>query len=424
MLNTIYNQDAQNVYVFGVSHQTAPTMIREQFSFHPEEALAALRACQQAFDGAEVGLLSTCNRTEFYLISPKKPNICQWIAKEKGLDLAMVSAHAFSYSGREAVRHLFRVACGLDSMILGESQILGQMKDAHRLARQAHTLGSTLDRLFQQTFAIAKQIRHTTAIGANPVSVAYAGVKLTHQFFDDHPRRVALIIGAGDTAQLVARYLRDCGINRLIIANRTLANAQTLAEEVGGYAICLSQLKDHLHEADMVFGTARADNLLLTQQNVKQALKARRNHLQVYIDLAIPRNFDSDIAELNAAFLYGLDDLEQIIDDNVKARQSASSQAEIMVNLYSDDFLGWLYSKPQQQLVRKIRDNANHMRQQLLQDAYRRLAHGDDPAAILEQLSYRLTNKLLHNPSALIHAIPPDHKDWLAIVADTFKADN
>lgn len=228
---------------------------------------------------------------------------------------------------------------------------------------------------------------------------------------------------AGETGQLIARYLKDLDLKRIIIANRTLGRAQLLAEEIGGYAISLAQVNEHLHEADMVFGAARADELLLIRNQVQRSLKKRRNKFQVFIDLAIPRIFESDIETLGNAFLYSVDDLEQIIDHNRENRMKAAKQAEVMLNLYSDDYIGWLHSKPQQQLIRQIREHANATRQELLADAYRRLAHGEDPAIIMEQLSYKLTNKLLHSPSAMIHAIPPNHKDWLAIVADTFETD-
>ncbi|MBV7433778.1 glutamyl-tRNA reductase [Cardiobacteriaceae bacterium TAE3-ERU3] len=408
------------IYAFSVSHQTADSAVRERLAFSPQECEAIMQDCCDALGAAEISILSTCNRTEFYIFSEHRPALAAWLAEYKKVDIKQISKHLHCHEGREAIRHIFRVACGLDSLILGEPQILGQLKDAHRLAKRAGSVGSTLDRLYQQAFAIAKQVRNATAIGENPVSVAYAGVKLTHQFFDDHHRRTALIIGAGETGQLTARYLKDTNIGRLIIANRTLINAQALAEETGAYAISLDQLHDHLHEADMVFGTARADHILITRDQAKHAMKKRRNSLQVYVDLAMPRNFDQDIEKLGQAFRYGIDDLEQIIDDNVQARKDAAKEAEVMVHLYSDDFIGWLLSKPQQQLVRRIRENANQIRIQLLNEAYRRLSHGEDPAVVLEQMSYKLTNKLLHNPSELVHAIPPDHKDWLAIVADTF----
>ena len=383
----------------------------------------ALKDGQEALAVEEFAILSTCNRTEFYASARHEPDFAAWLAAFRGVDAAAVRQMAFSHAGRDAVRHMYRVACGLDSLILGEPQILGQLKQAYQLAKGQGSIASVLDRLFQQSFAIAKQVRHSTAIGENPVSVAFAGVKLTHRFFDDHPRRTALVIGAGDTGQLCAKYLRDAGIGRLIIANRTLANAQELAERTGGYAITLGQLGEHVHEADMLFGTARTDVALLTGDMVRAAMKKRRGGMQVLVDLGIPRNFERDIDGVSQAFLFGLDDLEQIIDHNREARRDAAREAELMVKLYSDDFIGWLHSRPQQQLVRRVRENGENIRVALLQEAYRRLAHGDDPAAVLEQLSYKLTRKLLHSPSAMIQAIPPDHKDWLAIIADTFTTD-
>ena len=383
----------------------------------------ALKDGQEALAVEEFAILSTCNRTEFYASARHEPDFAAWLAAFRGVDVAAVRQMAFSHAGRDAVRHMYRVACGLDSLILGEPQILGQLKQAYQLAKGQGSIASVLDRLFQQSFAIAKQVRHSTAIGENPVSVAFAGVKLTHRFFDDHPRRTALVIGAGDTGQLCAKYLRDAGIGRLIIANRTLANAQELAERTGGYAITLGQLGEHVHEADMLFGTARTDVALLTGDMVRAAMKKRRGGMQVLVDLGIPRNFERDIDGVSQAFLFGLDDLEQIIDHNREARRDAAREAELMVKLYSDDFIGWLHSRPQQQLVRRVRENGENIRVALLQEAYRRLAHGDDPAAVLEQLSYKLTRKLLHSPSAMIQAIPPDHKDWLAIIADTFTTD-
>lgn len=419
MLNSERKQ-VKSIFAFGVSHQTANTRQREKLGFSPEAAARALREGKEALGVEEFAILSTCNRTEFYATAAHTPDFVTWLARLRDMDAQTLEDIAFMHRERHAVRHMYRVACGLDSLILGEPQILGQLKQAYQLAKAHGTVGSVLDRLFQQSFAIAKQVRHSTAIGENPVSVAFAGVKLTHRFFDDHPKRTALVIGAGDTGQLCAKYLRDAGIGRLMIANRTLANAQTLAEQTGGFAISLAQIAGHLHDADMVFGTARTDVALLTGDLVKAVMKKRRGDMQVLVDLGIPRNFASDIDDISNAFLFGVDDLEQIIDHNREARRSAAHEAELMVKLYSDDFIGWLHSKPQQQLVRRFREQGEAIRVALLQEAYRRLAHGDDPAAVLEQMSYKLTRKLLHSPSAMIHAIPPDHKDWLAIVADTF----
>lgn len=417
--------EAQNklIYAFGINHQTANVATRERVSFRPEEINEFLHFCSEKMNNeAELALLSTCNRTEIYAICQETPDFQSWLSEYKKIDLSESASLFFHHYNREAIRHIFRVASGLDSLVLGEPQILGQIKEAYRLAKQAGTVHSNLDRLFQQAFSIAKKVRHQTAIGQNPVSVAFAGVKLSHQFFNDHPKRTALIVGAGETAELVAKYLKDARIGRLIIANRTLANAQFLAEKLGGYAIALEQIPAHLHEADLIFGTARSEHPLIHQETVKKALRQKRN-LQIYIDLALPRNFDTQIDGLDEAFLYTIDDLEQIIDSNIQARKSASKQAEIMVNLHSDDFLGWFLSKPQQQLIRNMREHANDIRQQLLNDAFKRLALGEEAGKVLEQFSVKLTNKLLHSPSELIHAIPPDHKDWLAIVADTLSQD-
>lgn len=420
--SSIYENNA-TIFAFGLNYQTADVVVREKLAFSPEQTSALLKRMHQDFPKIEMALLATCNRTEWYFCAKEAPDLPAWLAKQGLLEETLLRQSTFLHQGRDAVRHLYRVACGLESLILGEPQILGQLKNAYRIAKTQGTIGSVLDRLFQQSFSIAKQIRHATAIGENPVSVAYAGVKLTHQFFDDHNRRTALVIGAGETGQLTARYLRDNQTQRIIIANRTLERAQILAEEVGGYAISLTQLGEHLHEADMIFGTAQADELLLTEAQIKHSLKQRRQEYQVLIDLAMPRIFDPDIEQLGNAFLYGITDLEQIIDTNKENRQKAARQAEIMLSLHSDDFIGWFNSKPQQQLIRQIREQANTVRQELLADAYRRLAHGEDAAHIMEELSYKLTQKLLHSPSAMIHAIPPDHKDWLAIVADTFETD-
>lgn len=411
------------IYVLGFRHQTTPASVREKLAFSPEKILDTLPSLQAQCAGAEILLLSTCNRSEWYFASNTPPRLEEWLYQHTAISSEELKRHLFIYTDREAVQHLYRVACGLDSLILGEPQILGQLKAAYRLAKKAGSIGSWLERLFQHSFALAKHVRHQTDIGKNPVSVAYAGVQLTHQFFDDYSKRTAIIVGAGETAQLVARYLHDLKIKRLIIANRTLNRAQQLAESVGGYALSLPQLADHLHEADMIFGCARADVFLVTQNMAITALQRRQNTLQVYIDLGIPHNFDRNIDNKENAFLYDMDNLAQLIDKNRETRQKAAAEAETFIRLYSNDFLNWTQEKPQQHMIRHIRADAHNIRQKLLITAYRQLAQGADPEKVLAEMSYKLTNKLLHQPCALIHAIPPDHKDWLAVVADTFNAE-
>lgn len=418
-MTSIIELSDKHIHAFGINHQNAPAAIREQVAFTPEAIEALLAQACVDLGLEELAILSTCNRSEWYAIGTQAVDFAPWLARQKALPLRDIQRYAFHVSDREAIRHIFRVACGLDSLILGEPQILGQMKQAYRLAKEAHTVRSALDRLFQQAFSVAKQVRHHTEIGVHPVSVAYAGVKLSHQFFNDHPQRSALVVGAGETGRLTAKYLRDAKIGRLMIANRSLERAQVLAQELGGFALSLSQIPQHLHEADLVFGTARCDAPLIDVVTAQKALRQRRS-VQVYVDLGIPRNFDVRLEQLDELFLYGVDDLQQMVDHNVQARRDAASQAEIMVNLYSDDFLGWFLSKPQQQLVRHMREEAHAIRQQLLQEALRRIELGEPSAQVLEQFSVKLSNKLLHAPSAFIQAIPHDHKDWLAIAQDVF----
>lgn len=416
-----FNEPRGELHVLGIRHHDAPVAIREKLAFSPETIPGALFDLREFFAIDEAVILSTCNRSEWYLYSEQAPALHDWLIHYTHCDSEPWQRHLFAFSGRDAVRHLYRVACGLDSLILGEPQILGQLKSAYRASKACRSTGTVLERLFQQSFSVAKRVRRATGIGENPVSVAYAGVRLTHQFFDDHHKRTAIVIGAGQTGQLVSRYLKDIDIERLIIANRTLSRAQTIAEQTGGYAIRLDQLGKHLHEADIIIGTAHTDARLISRAEVAEALDKRHRAFQVYVDLAMPRDFDPDIDTLGNAFLFGIDDLKQVIEHNLEQRRKAADEAETMIDLYSDEFLDWLHSRPQQRLIGHMYKRAGRLRRELLQDAYRRLAHGEDPVRVMEEFSYKLTNKLLHHPSAMIHAIPPDHKDWLAIVSDTLK---
>lgn len=411
---------SNTISVLGISHNTAPVEVRERLSFGNKSLSEILPDCKQELRVEELAIFSTCNRTEIYTVSNDTPPVYEWFSHYQSFPLHELRRLSYFEQEREAIRHLFRVASGLDSLILGEPQILGQIKDAYQIAKDAKTLGPTLDRFFQQSFAIAKQIRSNTAIGEHPVSVAYAGAKLSEQFFDDHRQRTALIIGAGETGRLTADYLHELGIGRLLIANRTLERAQILAADFGGFAIPLGQIPQHLHEVDMVFA-AISGNAILDQSTVRQAQKQRHHALQLYVDLSVPRVIPSDIDHIESVFLYSVDDLGDIIQHNREERRKAADEAEVMVNLYADDFFGWLESKPQQQLVCRIREKAKQECQELLEEAYRQLDKGDDPKEILDQFAYKLSKKLLHGPSELINVIPADHKDWLAIIASTFK---
>ncbi|MBR1375178.1 MAG: glutamyl-tRNA reductase [Cardiobacteriaceae bacterium] len=420
MIEQESQKSEQNIFCFGLNHKTASVEIREKLAFSAEQISELLLQLKNDFPTSEFLLLATCNRTEFYYSAREELNIAKWLENKNICAENILEKHTFSYTNREAVKHLYRVASGLDSLILGEPQILGQIKSSYQIAKKASSIGKILDHLFQQSFAIVKQIRTTTAIGESNVSVVAAAIKLTENFFDDFEYRSALIIGAGETGKLAVRYLKNLKLKRIIIANRSLEKAQSLAEEVGGFAISLGQVLEHINEADIIFGAAQLDSVILTAEDVQKSLNLRREKLQVLLDLAMPKIFDNNIERINNAFLYSIDDLGQIIEDNLENRRKAAEKAEFIINLLSNDFFDELNSQPQQQLISAIRKQAENIRKELLADFSRRLQQGEDADKLLEQLSYKLTNKLMHRPCELLKAIPPDHRDWLAIVEDVF----
>lgn len=414
-----------HIFTFGLNFRSANLELREKLAFSGDTVRNLLKNLKRDFSESEIALLTTCNRTEFYLSAPNYPNLPLWLEKNNLVKQKELEGQYFFYQDREAVRHLYRVACGLDSLILGEPQILGQIKNAYSQAKELGVLGSKLERLFQQSFAVVKQIRHYTKIGKNPVSVVYAGIKLTQQFFDDYKKRSVLIIGAGETGELAFRYLKDLEFKKIIIANRTVEKAQNLANQAPqALAIPLDKINEVLAEVDLIIGAINTDRIILNQLEVKQALKKRSFNLQLYLDLSMPRIFNKDIEELSPAFLYGIDDLEQIIEEGREERLKAAKEAETFLNLFSDDYIAWLNSKPQHNLIKNLRDNANVISQELLSEAKKKLHNGENPETVLETLSYKLTKKLLHYPSVMISSIPPDHKDWLDIIADSLRVSN
>ncbi|MBE2293431.1 MAG: glutamyl-tRNA reductase, partial [Phycisphaerales bacterium] len=308
--------------------------------------------------------------------------------------------YLYRHTNQRAVRHILRVASGLDSLVLGEPQILGQVKAAYQAANSAGTLGTRLERLFQHTFAVAKQVRTDTRIGASPVSVAFAAVSLARQIFADPPRRTALLIGAGDTVELVARHLYESGIGRLIVANRTLERAHGLAASVGGYAIALDEIPTHLGEADIVIASTASPEPLLREALVRQCLKQRRHRPMFMVDLAVPRNIDPAVAELDDVYLYTVDDLKDIIQDNLRSRQAAAQQAEEIIDTQVEHFMAWLRSQDSASSILALRQQAENTRDEMLDRARRQLANGKDPATVLDILAHTLTNKLIHAPCA------------------------
>ncbi len=391
--------------VLGLNHQTAPVALRERVAFESEHTGSALANLRKLNGIHEAALLSTCNRTEIYLHA-EDPSIVEtvaaWLAAHHGLSAQTLTHYLYSHFDTQAVRHLFRVATGLDSLILGEPQILGQVKQAWQLARIAGSLQTPLDRLFQQCFSVAKRVRTDTRIGAHPVSVAFAAVRLARQVFAELDRASVMLIGAGDTIELAAKHLADAKVKRLLVANRTLEHAQSLAGRFGGYALPLSELSRHLPEADIVITATAARLPIVQKQMVSQALKARRHQPMFLLDLAVPRDIAEDVRELSDVFLYTVDDLEQVIEDNRSSRREAARQAEAIIDLQVDHFMAWWQARSRQDALLNIRHYGQTQRDLALARAQTALAAGEPAQQVIERLANQLTNKLLHAPSVAV----------------------
>ncbi|MEW6352674.1 MAG: glutamyl-tRNA reductase [Pseudomonadota bacterium] len=385
----------------GINHKTAPVDVRERVAFAPEAVPAALRELTALPGAHEAALLSTCNRTELYcnLENADCTAVIQWLCRYHNLNPADVDPYAYVHAEQAAVNHIMRVASGLDSMILGEPQILGQMKGAYKTAVEAGTVGMLLGRLFQHAFLVAKQVRTDTAIGASPVSVAFAAVSLAKQIFGDLSGHTALLIGAGDTIELTARHLHESNIGRIIVANRTVERAHMLAAEFNGYAIALAEMPAHLAEADIVISSTASQLPILGKGSVESALKVRKHRPMFMVDIAVPRDIEPEVGELADVYLYTVDDLQEVIQENLKSRQQAAKQAEEIVDAQVAQFMGWLQSLSAVGTIRAYRSLAERTRDMELDNARRLLAQGRDPEQVMHLLARALTNKLIHTPS-------------------------
>lgn len=390
-----------HLVTYGINHNTAPVHIRERFAFDANELPAALTALNQKESVVEVVILSTCNRTEIYCcVDDDSDNeILAWLHQFHRQQEGVITPYLYQYQNGDAIRHLFRVACGLDSMVLGEPQILGQLKDAYSQSLNAATLGKSLGRLFQHAFAVAKQVRTDTAIGNSPVSVAFAAVSLAKQIFSSLGESTALLIGAGDTIELAARHLFDNGIKRLIIANRTVERAHNLATQVDGYAISLSEMPAHLAEADIVISSTASQLPILGKGAVERALKIRKRKPIFMVDIAVPRDIEAEVGQLEDIYLYCVDDLHDIIEENLQSRRDAAMQAEEIIDTQVDHFMAWLRTQDAVPIIRAIRHDAEKISKRSLEKALRQLEQGIEPELALTELARTLTNKLLHEPS-------------------------
>ncbi len=403
----------------GLNYTTAPIDIRERVNFSPEQLKHALRNLIERELVKEVVIISTCNRTELYchLENDTSHIIIHWLSHYHNVPLEALEQYLYTYHHEKAVRHLMRVACGLDSMILGEPQIFGQLKTAYHIARQENTAGQLLIKLFEHSFTVAKQVRTDTAIGSSPVSVAFAAVRLAQQIFGDLSSATALLIGAGETIELAARHLHENNLKRMIVANRTVERARQLAKEFAGYAITLPEIAQHLAEADIVISATASPTYLLTQAEVKQVIKIRKHRPMFMVDIAVPRDIEPAVGELEDVYLYSVDDLNEVIQENLRTRQQAALQAEEIIDTQVRHFLGWWNSLDTVEMICSIRDRAQQTRQILVIKAKRMLENGKSPAEVIDYLAHTLTNTLMHIPCAQLRQASYDGRDDLVVAA-------
>ncbi|HFD92760.1 MAG TPA: glutamyl-tRNA reductase [Gammaproteobacteria bacterium] len=386
----------------GLNHNTAPVQIRERVAFAPDRLPDVLHELTEHTHVSEAAILSTCNRTEMLcnIDGNDSTIVIDWFSQFHNLRSEELEPYLYTYPELQAVKHLLRVASGLDSMILGEPQILGQLKDAYVAAKEAGTLGKLLNRLFEHTFSVAKQVRTDTAIGASPVSVAFAAISLARQIFAGLEKHTALLIGAGETIELAARHLRQNGIGRIIVANRTLARAENLVREINGMAITLSEIPEYLAEADIVISSTASQLPILGKGAVERAIKKRKHQPILMVDIAVPRDIEPEVGDLNDIYLYTVDDLREIIDEGLKSRQEAAQQAEEIIDTQAAHFMGWLRSLSAVSTIRTYRENTGRIRDEEVHKALRLLAAGHDPQEVVRHLAHTLTNKIIHTPSA------------------------
>ncbi|HEU4845017.1 MAG TPA: glutamyl-tRNA reductase [Burkholderiaceae bacterium] len=407
----------------GLNHNTAPVALRERLAFAPDQLGQAVVAARAWFErivpgGAdEAAILSTCNRTELYAASHVPDPLdagAHFLADFHQLNYGELRPHLYMLPQHDAVRHTFRVASGLDSMVLGETQILGQIKDAIRTADEAGGLGTYLHQLFQRSFSVAKEVRSTTEIGAHSVSMAAAAVRLSQRIFDKVAEQHVLFIGAGEMIELCATHFAAQNPRSITIANRTLERGEVLAHRFGGKAIRLAELPDKLHQYDIVISCTASSLPLIGLGLVERAIKARRHKPIFMVDLAVPRDIEPEVARLNDVFLYTVDDLGQVVQTGLENRQAAVAQAEAIIETRVQSFMHWIDDRAVVPVIQSLHENGEALRQLELERARKMLAKGADIDAVLEALSKGLTAKFMHGPQQALHRAQGDERAQLA----------
>ena len=408
----------------GLNHQTAPLSIREKLAFAAACLPEAVRNLARSNAATEAVILSTCNRTELYCVGDSE-EIIRWLADYHSLPIEEISPYLYTLGMQETVRHAFRVACGLDSMVLGEPQILGQIKDAVRVAQEQESMGKKLNALFQKTFSVAKEVRTDTAVGENSVSMAAASVKLAEQIFPDIGDLNVLFIGAGEMIELVATYFAAKNPRLMTVANRTLARAQELCDKLGVNAdpCLLSDLPAILHDYDVVVSSTASQLPIVGKGMVERALKQRQSMPLFMLDLAVPRDIEAEVGDLNDAYLYTVDDMVNIVQSGKEARQKAAAAAETLVSEKVAEFVRQQQGRQSVPLIKALRDEGEKARKQVLENAMKQLAKGATAEEVLERLSVQLTNKLLHSPTQTLNKAGEEDKDLVHAVAQIYHLD-
>jgi glutamyl-tRNA reductase len=382
----------------GINHKTAPVALREKVAFTPDSLVEALASLKKLEGVDESVIVSTCNRTELYVNTQNGDTdaLLHWLSRFHRLEVEEIAQNSYVLSQEDAVKHIMRVASGLDSLILGEPQILGQVKQAFGDAKHSGMINSEFDKLFQHTFSVAKRVRSETEIGANAVSVAYAAVQLAKHIFAELPKRSVLLVGAGETIELVAQHLKEQGVSCLAVANRTVARAEVLAQTLDASVYTLSQVPEHLKDFDIVISSTASQLPLIGKGMVEKALRERRNTPMFLVDLAVPRDIEPEVNELGDAYLYTVDDLQHIVQKNLANREQAAQEAEKLIEKQASDYLNWKHSQQSIDLVRRYRQKGMGQRDEIVEKALVQLAEGKNAEAVIGELAYKLTNTLLH----------------------------
>ncbi|WP_445777768.1 glutamyl-tRNA reductase [Shewanella sp.] len=393
-----------SLVAIGINHKTATVDLREKVAFSPDRIHDAMKSLASRTRSGEAVIVSTCNRTELYCNNADKKDIIEWLEDYHQLNHDDLIPCIYAYEDQVAVKHLMRVASGLDSLVLGEPQILGQVKQAFVKAKEAGTTAVTIDRLFQNTFSVAKKVRTDTEIGAAAVSVAFAAVSMAKHIFSSLSTTKVLLIGAGETIELVAKHLKDNGVAAMVVANRTIERAQAMCEEFNATAITLQQIPDFLAKADIVISSTASPLPILGKGMVEKALKQRRHQPMLLVDIAVPRDIEAEVGELDDAFLYTVDDLHSIIEQNMASRKEAAEQAELITEEQSHLFMEWIRSLESVDSIREYRSQSLAIKDELVERALNKLSQGGNSEEVIVELANRLTNRLIHSPTQSLTA--------------------